>query len=475
MSEWSESVRRISTGIEGLDVVLKAGLIANRRYLVRGDPGLGKTTLGVSFLAAGKKAEPALFIGFQEPPDEVRNNAMSLGIDTSSIEFLRLSPDEDFFIQNDAYDVFASSDVEQEPLSQTITDAVERFCPKRVFIDSLTQLRFMSADVFQFRRQAMALLNYLVSRDCTVLFTSESSRDMPDNDLQFIADGVMNLERTQTRCTIHVSKFRGSAFDSGPHQFRVSEEGFSVYPRQLPPLPRNNLPEIRQLGSGNADLDAMLNGGLESSTVTLLTGPTGVGKSTLAACYAIESARQGHPAAVYIFEEECGTFMGRLRALGFELDELLDSGNLLVDQVEPLRYLSDEFTCQVRDQVETKGIEMVVLDSVEGFNIALEAEEGVGRPLHAFAKALARLGVTVILVNENHVTTDTLTISDRNISYLSDNVIYLRYLQTDSTLQKTIGVLKKRMTDFDNHLQLFNVTTGGFEIKRLPDNARKQL
>ncbi|SEL83546.1 RecA-superfamily ATPase, KaiC/GvpD/RAD55 family [Halomonas daqiaonensis] len=333
----------------------------------------------------------------------------------------------------------------------------------------------MSADVYQFRRQATALLNYLVSRGCTVLFTSESSREMPDNDLQFIADGVINLERTATRSNIQVSKLRGSDFDAGPHQYRVDEDGFKVYPRLLPPLPLKDLPDTWQVGSGNTDLDTMLNGGLESSTVTLVTGPSGVGKSTLGACYALESARQGHPAAVYIFEEECGTYMGRLRSLGFELDALLDSGNLLVEQIEPLRYLADEFTSQVRDHVEDNGIELVVLDSIEGFNIALEADEGVGRPLHAFAKTLARLGVTVILINENHVTTDTLAISDRKISYLSDNVIYLRYLQTDSTLQKTIGILKKRMTDFDNRLQLFNVTAGGFEIKRLSESAREQL
>ncbi len=475
MKAYSELVPRISTGVEGFDLVLKSGLIINRRYLVRGDPGLGKTTLGLSFLAAGNKDEPALFIGFQEPPGEVRNNAESVGIDTSAIEFLRLSPDEDFFIRNDAYDVFASSDVEQESLSQTITDAIEHYRPKRVFIDSLTQLRFMSADVYQFRRQAMALLNYLVSRDCTVLFTSEASREMPDNDLQFIADGVINLQRTETRNTIYVSKFRGSAFDTGPHQFRVSKEGFLVFPRELPPLPREDLPEIHQVSSGNKDFDAMLHGGLESSTVTLLTGPTGVGKSTIAACYAIESAKQGHPAAVYIFEEECVTFMERLRSLGFELDELLDSGNLVVEQIEPLRYLADEFTSKVRDHVTEKGIELVVLDSVEGFNIALEVDESVGRPLHAFAKSLARIGVTVLLVNENQVSTETLAISERNISYLADNVIYLRYLQTASTLLKTIGVLKKRMSDFDNRLHLFNVAEGGFEIKRLPENAKQQL
>ena len=464
---------RLSTGVAGLDLVLRSGLIAHRRYLVRGGPGLGKTVLGLSFLGAGNEEGPALFIGFQEPPNEIRSNASALGIDTSSIEFLRLSPDDDFFMQTDAYDIFASTDLGHESLHQTITDAFERIRPHRVFIDSLTQLRFLSPDVYQFRMQTTALLNYLVSRGCTVLFTSKPSREMPDNDLQIIADGVINLERTATRGNIQVSKFRGSDFDPGPHQFRVNKDGFRVFPRLLPPLPQNELPNTWQLGSGNKDLDAMLHGGLESSTVTLLTGPSGVGKSTLGACYALEAARQGHRAAVYIFEEECGTFMTRLRSLRLEPDPLLDSGDLLVEQVEPLRYLADEFTSQVRDHVENKGIELVVLDSVQGFNIALEADKCAGRPLHAFSKTLVRLGVTVILVNENRATTKTLAISERNISYLADNVIYMRYLQTgDGALQKTLGVLKKRMTDFDNHSQIFEVGPGGFDMKPLTDTKR---
>lgn len=476
MNGSSELIERVSTGVQGLDVVLRDGLIPCRRYLVRGDPGVGKTILGISYLAAGKEGDRSLFIGFMEPSDELEDNARAVGIDTTPIEFMRLSPDEDFFMADEAYDVFADSDDEQESIALAITKALERVRPQRVFIDSLTHLRVLSVDGFQFRKQSMALLNYLVSCGCTVLFTSERSDEFPDNDLQFIADGVMTLGRTATRSVIQVSKFRGSDFDSGPHQFRIGSRGFQVYPRQLPPLPRKYLPrDIRKLSSGNKDFDAMLDGGLEASTVTLLTGPTGVGKSTIAACFALESAARGHPAAVYIFEEESATYIGRLRGLGFELDALLDSGKLVIEQIEPMRYLADEFTSQVRDHVTSMGVELVVLDSVEGFKVALEAGQHVDLPLHAFAKNLARLDITVILVNENQVITETLTVSDRNISYLSDNIIYLRYLQADSTLQTTIGVLKKRLSNFDHKLRKFSIVDRGFEIARLTEAVDDEL
>jgi circadian clock protein KaiC len=167
---------RVSTGISDLDEILDGGLLARRRYLVRGGPGLGKTTLGLNFLTASGDAEPSLFIGFQEPEDELRTNAASIGIDASGVNFLSLAPSEEFFTGAEAYDVFAASDVEQTPMINAVIAAVDEIRPTRVFIDSLTQLRFISADLAQFRKQVMSFLRFLSDRGATVLFTSESTR-----------------------------------------------------------------------------------------------------------------------------------------------------------------------------------------------------------------------------------------------------------------------------------------------------------
>lgn len=475
MRECHALPERIETGIKGLDAILYGGLIARRGYLLRGGPGLGKTTLGLSFLASGDANEPTLFIGFQEPPEQIRANAGGVGIDTSGIDFLDLSAGEEFFTQNEAYDVFSTADVDRGPIAELIVEAVERIRPGRVFVDSMTQLRFMAPDVAQFRKQTLSFLRYLIHRGSTVLFTSEPSEDFPDDDLQFLADGVISLERRRRRTVIEVGKFRGSRSHNGIHQFRIDGSGFHVFPRQRLPSPKRELNDSRKLGSGNVELDAMLHGGLEAGSVTLLTGPTGIGKSTLAACYAIVSAKQGHPAIIYIFEEEMTTYLSRLRNLGIDIDTPMKSGSLQVEQVEPLRYLADEFTSMVRSDVEEKAIELVVLDSISGFDIALEIDEDVGRPLHAFAKNLSRLHVSVLMVNENRVTTQELRVSDRDINYLADNVIYLRYLQTPVALKKIIGILKKRLSDFDNALYLFRVAPGGIELEPLTIDVRAEL
>lgn len=462
---------RVSTGSAGLDDVLHGGLLARRRYLLRGGTGLGKTTLGLSFLTAAGEGETSLFIGFQEPEDELRANAYSVGIDVSRVNFLSLSATEEFFTEAAAYDVFAASDVEQAPMINAIVEAVDRLRPSRVFVDSLTQLRFVSADLAQFRKQVTSFLRFLTDRGATVLFTSESTAEVPDDDLQFICDGIIELEHGTSSGVLSIRKFRGSDFRRGKHQFRVDRDGFEIYSQVLPPPQQliDTAPE--QLVSGNRDLDAMLHGGIEAGTVTLLTGPTGIGKSTLAGMFAAEAARVGRRAAVYQFEEELNGWLTRLRALDVEVDTPRNDGRLVLEQVEPLRYLADEFTNAVRERAATDHLELVVIDSITGFTMALGAENESNRPLHGLVKTLARLGVAVILINENRAIVEATQISESQVSYIADNVIYLRYQETGAVMEKTMGVLKKRLSGFDSRQRRFEIAAGGIHLTDIEDES----
>ncbi len=388
------SPQRVSTGIRGLDTVLDGGLLAQRRYLVRGGPGLGKTSLGLNFLTADGNKDRSLFIGFQEPENELRQNAATVGLDTSDIDFLSLAPTEEFFTGAEAYDVFSASDVEQAPMIKSIVDAVEKIQPARVFIDSLTQLRFLSADLAQFRKQVLSFLRFLTDRGATVLFTSESTREIPDDDLQFLADGIIDLQQASSSAIIMIKKFRGSDFLRGMHQFRMDTNGFNVFPHTLPPQKKLTDSHPVQLSSGNEVLDTMLHGGLEAGTVTLVTGPTGIGKSTLGGLFAVETARSGRATALYQFEEEINSWMSRLRALAIDADTPISDGLLTLEQVEPLRYLADEFTNAVRRRIELEGIELVVIDSVTGFELTLGGDQNLNQSLHAFLKTLAGRGGT---------------------------------------------------------------------------------
>src|SRR5438105_4110823 len=207
---------RLSTGILGLDEILLGGLIPRRTYLLRGGPGCGKTTLGLQFLTAGAmRGERCLFITLGESEALIRKNAASVGLDLSHVRFLDLSPNSGFFTAMESYDIFSPAEVEREPTTQKIIEVVEDFKPHRVFLDAMTQFRFLSTDAFQFRKQVLSFLRFLVERNATVLFTSEGSESVPDDDLQFMSDGVIHLNSSPEGPTISVGKFRGSDFRSG--------------------------------------------------------------------------------------------------------------------------------------------------------------------------------------------------------------------------------------------------------------------
>ncbi len=458
------SKSRLSTGVSGVDDILEGGLIKERSYLIRGGPGLGKTTLGLHFLTARNNEEPALFIGFQESETQIEANARSVGIDVSGVSFLSLIPDEAFFTDQQGYDVFSSRDVEQEPMVEAIVAAVNEIAPTRVFIDSLTQLRFLSSDMFQYRKQVMSFLRFLVRRGITVVFSSESSRDTPDDDLQFMADGVLNCEPGQTGPGVRVSKFRGSGFVPGRHHMRLGAGGMQVFPRLVPPLTREAPDQLRLWSSGAEKIDAILHGGLEAGTITMITGPAGVGKSTLAAQFAIEAGREGQGSALFLFEEDRNIYLRRAQGLGMGLAQAVEGGHVVIEPVEPMRYLADEFTSEVLRQIDKDDVQLVVLDSVAGFGLTLGGEE-IEERLHTFSKTLARMGVTVILINETQaVTGQQFQATEKGISYISDNVIFLRYLEVDGDLKKALGVLKKRLSGFDTSMRTYDIGQGGLIV-----------
>lgn len=440
-------MKRVSTGIAGLDRILEGGLIPSSAYLLRGGPGLGKTTLGLQFLAAATAAENSLFIGFQESDERLKQNARAIGLDVSGIHFLNLTPDEQFFKEHESYDVFSSTEVEQAPIADSIVESVERLRPGRVFVDSFTQLRFLTADVFQYRKEVLSFISFLTQRGATVLFTSEHSESTPDDDLQFLADGVISLSRNVMGQELCVQKFRGSGYLKDGHQMRNGPTGVEVFPRPVPPREELVTGRFSPVSTGVESLDNLLHGGLEMGTITMITGPSGVGKSTLGSCIAAEVAQQLGHVALYLFEEEASSYLYRAGQLDIRLQSAIDAERLSLEQIEPMQYLADEFASKVYDDVMKHHTRLVVFDSTAGFQLTL-LEESVQSRLHALAKSLSRINISVILINETSALYGETGISEKGISYLSDNVLALSYDRSDES-RSTIAVMKKRLSDFE--------------------------
>ncbi len=459
-----EGARRVATGIPGLDEILCGGLLAGRTYLVRGGPGVGKTALGLHFLIEGvRQGEPVAFLSHGTTVELIASDARSLGLDASAIEILDFTPGPDFFAESQAYDLFSPAEVEGAGFASELVRRFGTLRPTRVFLDALTLVRHLSADIVDFRRYAQAFLSFLTASGATVVFASGSSDREADEDLQFMADGVVNLDyRRDVGRTITVSKLRGSGFRLGRHSLKIDDHGLHVFPRLLPET-FGRAPTDERVSSGIDELDSILHGGIERGSVTLVTGPTGVGKTTLGMQFVKEAAARGERSVVYTFEESLTVLRRRSEGIGTPVGEMLDDGTLSVVEIEPLHYTPDQFAATVREEVERRDARLVMLDSTSGYRVSMQGDDLVPH-LHALAKYLKNMGVTVLLIYEVPQITGAFRVTDTDVSYLADNIVFLRYVEIDGELRRVLGVLKKRTSDFEKMLRELEITPRGVVV-----------
>jgi len=433
--------------------------------MLRGEAGTDKTIVGYHYLTAGVEAgDSCLFVAFEESAKDVRANAATLGLDLSGVELLDLSPDAERFLDEDQYSVFAPDKVESASVTDEIVDAVERVDPDRVFVDPITQLGYLSADDFQFRQEVAGLMAYLEEGGATTLFTTQPTSARPDDDLQYICDGSITLARGPTGRTLSVDKFRGSGFRSGRHALRIDGTGITVYPKLVPGDHAREF-DLDRISSGVAELDALLGGGVERGTVTVVSGPSGAGKSTTGTHFLVEAAARDERAVAYLFEETAASLRHRSRSIGLPVDDLIADDRLALEYVEPLALSSAEFAHRVRAEVEERDARVVMIDGTAGYGLSLRGDEADLVPeLHALVRSLRNVGVTVILIEETGTVTGDFQPSRKGISYLADNLLFLRYLELDGEIQKPVGVIKKRLGDFEPTLRELWITGDGMWI-----------
>lgn len=456
---------RIPTGVPGLDEILHGGLIEGRTYLIRGDPGTGKTITGFHFLAEGlRQGESSLLVHLEENEEDLRQNAASLGIDLDGLEIVDLAPGSEAFEEAESYDVFEPAEAEAEELVQRIVGAMEEHDPARVVLDPASQLRYLSQDLYRFRKRLVGLKHYVQESDATLLLPASSRDEEIVSALQYITDGCIALEHHDWGRSVRVTKFRGSGIEGGSHDLSISGEGLEVHPI-LVPMEHGREVAMETIPSGIDALDQMLWGGIERGTVTVIAGPSGVGKSTVATQFAKETATRGERSAMYLFEESLRTFRHRNEALGTPVGEMMDDGTLMIEVVEPLRRSPDEFARRVRQEVEQEDVKLVVLDAVGGYRLSLRGpDEDVNRRLHSLARYLKNMGVTTIIIDEVSEIAGGFKPTGTGISYLADNILFLRHVELKGELRKVIGALKKRMTPVDPSIRQLSIDDDGLQV-----------
>src|SRR5579862_9005251 len=363
---------RCGSGCQGLDDILGGGFPPGHFYLLEGEPGTGKTTLALQFMAEGlRNGERVLYITLSESPAELQAVAQCHGINLEGIHFLELRPSEQDLKPEGQYSVFHPAEIELNDRLQNIVSEVSKQKPNRVVIDALSEVRMLAKDPLRFRRQVVSLREYTPS-DCTVLLLDDRSSRHSELELHSIVHGVLvlskvNREYGKTRRRIEVPKLRGCAYREGYHDYIIRTGGLRVFPRLIAAEHENEDMESGAANSGIDQLDTLVGGGLDRGTSTLLIGPAGCGKTTIALRWLISAAERGETAGAFIFEETLDTLMRRTKGLGMDLKPHVASGQIKIDHLDPAEMAPGEFVDKVRRCVDEDNARVIVIDSLNGF------------------------------------------------------------------------------------------------------------
>jgi circadian clock protein KaiC len=465
----SSAKSKAGTGIAGLDKILSGGFPIHRQYLVEGRPGTGKTTLALQFLLEGRdQGEQGLYVTLSETKDELREVAESHGWSLDRIDLYELAAAEKRLKPEEDYTVFRPEDAELNDTIEDVYRQVERLKPSRAVFDSLSEIRLLARDPLRYRRQILALKQFFSGRQCTVLLLDDLTEADHDLQLHSISHGVVSLDRLGReygpfRRQLAVLKLRGAPFQEGCHDYIIETGGLKVFPRLVAAEHRGEY-DRSGFSSGLAELDRLLGGGLFRGTSTLIMGPAGAGKSTLAAVYLRAAAERGEQAAAYVFEESPDTLLDRTAALGMDLRPHVSSGMVTIRQIDPAELCPGQFADQLRKDVEEGSVRVVVIDSLNGYLNAMPNERFLTVQMHELLGYLAAKGIVAILTMGQHGLIGSTVQSPVDVSYLADTLIMLRYFEYDGAVKRAMSVIKHRMAAHEDSIREFGFSAAGVRI-----------
>jgi circadian clock protein KaiC len=456
-------IRKLPTGVPGLDEIMGGGLPEFSFNIIAGAPGCGKTTLAHQFVFANATPErPALYFTV---------------LGESAIKMLRYQQQYTFFdptkLPNSIRFINLSQTVLEKDLGAVldeITKEVENTSPSVVVVDSFrTMLRKPHNSLNEMGVQSFIqrLALFLASWQATTFLIGEYAEDeLRDNPIFTVADGLFWLRQTEERNSVvrklQIVKLRGQASVPGLHTFRITNNGLQAFSRTfgLSGQKRRG-PSKRRLSIGIPELDKMLNGGIPEGDSVLITGASGTGKSVLATQFIAEGIRQGEPGIVAVFEERPQAYTDRADSFGMDLQSAQEEGKLLILYLRPLDLSVDETMNEILDAVNRIGAKRLVIDSLAGFEMALSPgfREDFRESLYRMIFALTGIGVTILSTVEVDESFTAFPFSTYSISFLTDDIIRLRYVSIEAQLRKILVIIKMRGGDHSKDIREYEITS----------------
>lgn len=456
-----------ATGIEGLDDILRGGFARDRVFLLEGAPGTGKTTIALQFLLEGRRAgDRGLYITLSETADELAANAKSHGWSLDGIDIFELLPPESLLDENQQQSLLYSSDLELGETTKQIFEAFAKAKPDRIVLDSLSEIRLLAQSSLRYRRQILALKHFFASRHATVLLLDDLTTDVNDKTVHSVAHGVLRLEEMAPdygaeRRRLRVIKYRGQRFRGGFHDFIIDKGGVRVFPRLVASEHKSGF-KRELLTSESSELNALLGGGIERGSSVLALGPAGAGKSILVLTFVANAIARGEKAAMFLFDEEIGLLIERSRGVKLNIEEMLNTGRLTLQQVDAAELSPGEFSHRVQEAIQA-GARTIVIDSLNGYQASMPQENALLLHMHELLQYANRQGATTFLTVAQHGLVDQMK-SPLDLTYLADTVILLRYFEAMGRIRRAMSVVKKRNSKHEDTIREYTIDTQGLTV-----------
>ena len=458
----------LPTGVRGLDDILGGGIPEYSFNIIAAAPGCGKTTLAHQIVFANATVEkPALYFTVHGEPaiKMLRYQQRFSFFDESklgkAVRFVNLS---DLVLETDLKAVLAE-------IIKQVTEAA----PSIVVVDSFrTVMRRAGATTSEVEMEAFIqnLTQFLTTWQATSFLVGEyAEEELRGNPLFTIADGLFWLsqvvERNSVVRKLQIMKLRGQNSVPGLHTIRISDDGLQAFSRTLGLVGKRTVLEGGQrLSLGVPELDKMLGGGIFEGDSLLVAGPSGTGKSALATQFIDEGLRHGESAVIAIFEERPKGYAKRAASFGLDLSTPQKNGKLEIIYIRPLDLSVDETMQEILDAVERVGARRLVIDSLVGFEMALAPgfREDFRESLYRMIGALTGAGITILSTVEVEDTFTALPFSQYVISFLTDDIVRMRYVEISGQLRKVLVIIKMRGSNHSKDIREYILTDKGMEI-----------
>jgi len=417
-----------------------------------------------------KRGERCLYITLSETSEELESVATSHSWSLDGISLFELASAEEVLGEGREQSILHSWEMELGGTIQLIQKEVERVKPARVVFDSLSEMRLLAQDMLRYRRQVLALKQFFAPRNSTVLLVDDltGNKGKRDSHLHSLCHGVITLERFTlefgaARRRLQVQKLRGVDFVAGYHDMAIRKGGVKVFPRLI--ASDHHTAFIGDaVPSGLGELDALLGGGPMRGTSTLVIGPAGTGKTSLTLQYVTSACERGENCVIFEFDERIGTMLVRAKALGLDLQPHIDSGRLLLRQIDPAELSPGEFAWQVRAEVEERDCRMIVIDSLNGYVAAMPEEKQLILQMHELLSYLNQKGVITFLISPQHGLLGSMGAGNLNVSYIADTVILMRFFEATGRIRKALSVIKNRSGVHEDTIRELRIDAGGLRL-----------